>query len=147
MGTRNSRDDNYYFQCVMEANQEANAPFGTAEIGDYSKVKVVEDINGISTVRGMAYEVINIEGELITLSPLPLPLQTDYMRPHSLQDLTEDDFMGTRVVERDNIILFKRVNTDVYMDFLRIQKRAYGTVNQDGLWGDRNRLVTNEVQT
>lgn len=140
-----SRSESYYVQCVTEANKEANIPFITAEVGDLVKVRKVEDLLGTPLVKGIAYEIVSISEHCFSVKPLSYKEQSEFMYSHQLNLLNDDDFQGFRTILQTDAILFKRTNVERYFDFLRIQKKAYGMVNQDAYWGEKNKFVTSEV--
>ncbi|PGT90033.1 hypothetical protein [Bacillus thuringiensis] len=146
MSSLQSKNENYYYQYVMVANREANAPFSIVEEGDCLKVKETKDRNGKPLVKGLAYKVLQVQGSILTVQPLAYADQTEYMHKHTLDTLEDRDFAGVRVVMHDNTFLVKKANVEKHMWFLQKQKKAFGTVNEDGCFGEKQRFVTNGVQ-
>lgn len=146
MSSLQSRNENYYYQCVMEANREANTRFSIVEAGDFIKVKDIKDTSGKPLVKGLAYNVVQVQGSTLTIHPLAYADQTEYMHQHTLDTLVDSDFIGTRNVSRDNTFLVKKANAEKHIWFLQKQKKAFGVVNEDGCYGEKQRFVTNGVQ-
>ncbi|WP_460271515.1 hypothetical protein [Bacillus sp. NEAU-Y102] len=146
MGRWEEKKDNYYYQCVKEANKEANRPFSVAEIEDVVKVRVSEDIDGDATVKGMGYLVTLVQEDVLYVKPLSRCRQVEYLHSHVLEGLSDSDFTGVRKVRREDTFIIQKVNAEKYMWYLREQKKAYGVVNQDAYYGFTDRFVSDGVQ-
>lgn len=146
MGRWEAKKDNYYYQCVKEANKEANHPFSVMELGDVVKVRINEDVDGNGIVKGMGYLVEEVKEDVLYVKPLSRCQQVEYLHEHILDGLSDVDFTGLRKVKREDTFIIQKVDAEKHMWYLREQKRAYGVVNQDAYCGFKDRFVSDGVQ-